>query len=234
MKDSIARAEHATEGSAVGRRNLPRRIPLWLKVAYSVFVAVLVPYYWRAYTPWNFLYFCDVALMVTLIALWTESRLLVSLEAVAILLPQTIWVIDFLVRATGHKLLGMTDYMFNPSLPLTTRALSLFHGWLPILLVYLLIRLGYDRRAFAWQSVIGVALLLLCFFVAPKSPAPADHPNMAVNVNYVWGPDDHHPQTWMPPAAFVAMLCGIFVVGIYLPTHWVLRWVFPPRVAMIR
>jgi hypothetical protein len=205
------------------------RIPLWLKVIYTLFVAVLVPYYWHAYTPWNFLYFCDVALLATLVGMWTENRFLISLEAVAILLPQTVWVIDFAVRASGHKLLGMTDYMFNPSLSLTTRGLSLFHGWLPILLVYLLIRLGYDRRAFAWQSVIGIALLLVCFFIAPKPPAPVLHPNMAVNINYVWGPDDHHPQTWMAPGAFISMLCAVFVLGIYTPTHLILRWVFSTR-----
>src|SRR5215469_18638834 len=149
-----------------------RRIPLWLKVLYTAFVAVLVPYYWRAYSPWNFLFFCDVALLVTLVGLWTESRFLISLEAVAILLPQTVWVVDFVARASGKHLLGMTDYMFDPRLSLWTRGLSLFHGWLPFLLVYLLIRLGYDRRAFAWQSVIGVALVLFCFFVGPKGPAP--------------------------------------------------------------
>ena len=203
-----------------------RRVPLWLKIIYTIVVAVVIPYYWRAYSPWNFLYFCDVALLVTLVAMWTENRFLVSLEAVAILLPQTIWVIDFVVRACGGRLLGMTDYMFNPSLPPVTRALSLFHGWLPFLLVFLLMRLGYDRRAYLWQCAIGVTLLLVCYFVAPSPPAPASRPNQAVNVNYVWGPDDHHPQTWMRPGLFLVMLCGIVVVGIYTPTHLVLRWVF--------
>lgn len=207
------------------------RIPLWLKVAYTAFVAVLVPYYWQAYSPWNFLYFCDLALLLTGIALWTENRFIISLQAVAILLPQTVWVIDFAVRACGGHMLGMTDYMFNPSLPLFTRGLSLFHGWLPFLLVYLLIRVGYDRRAFAWQCLIGVAVLLICYFVAPAAPAPAAHPNFAVNVNYVWGPDDHHPQTWMPPGAFLALLCVVFVVGIYTPTHLVLRRVFREKLA---
>src|SRR5437762_115020 len=97
------------------------RIPLSLKVVYTAFVAVLVPYYWRAYSPWNFLYFCDIALLLTGVALWTESRLLAGLEAVAILLPQTVWVIDFGSRACGLHLLGLTDYMFNPSLSLITR-----------------------------------------------------------------------------------------------------------------
>jgi hypothetical protein len=200
-----------------------------LKVVYTAFVAVLVPYYWRAYSPWNFLFFCDVALLVTLVGLWAESRFLISLEAVAILLPQTVWVIDFVSRACGKHLLGMTDYMFDPRLSLWTRGLSLFHGWLPFLLVYLLIRLGYDRRAFAWQSVIGVALVLFCFFVGPKGPAPADWPTRVVNINYVWGMNDQHPQTWMPAGTFVAMLCGIFVLGIYLPTHLVLCLCFRPH-----
>lgn len=203
--------------------------PLWLKITYTAFLAVLVPYYWRAYSPWNFLYFCDVALLITGVALWTESRLLVSLECVAILLPQTFWVIDFGARAAGFKLLGMTDYMFNPSLPLFTRALSSFHGWLPFLLVYMLRRTGYDHRAYVVQIGIGLALIWACFFFAPMPPAPVDQPNLAVNVNYVWGPDDHHPQTWMPAAAWVMLLSGIFVAGIYTPTHVVLRKVFAAR-----
>lgn len=203
-----------------------RRIPLALKVAYTLFVAVLVPYYWRAYTPWNFLYFCDVALLMTLVALWTENRLIASMQAVAILMPQTLWVIDLAVRACGFKLLGMTAYMFNPNLSAMTRGLSLFHGWLPFLLVYLLKKLGYDRRALAWQCVFGMALLGCCFFFGPKAPAPVDRPNMAINLNYVWGPDDHHPQTWMSPGAWMAFLSGVFLFVIYIPTHLVLRKVF--------
>lgn len=55
----------------------PHRIPLWVKLAYTAFVCVLVPYYLSAYGPTNFLYFCDVALLMTLAALWLESPLLV-------------------------------------------------------------------------------------------------------------------------------------------------------------
>ena len=43
-------------------------IPLWLKLAYSVFIAVLVPAYWWYYGPANFLWFSDLALLVTLVA----------------------------------------------------------------------------------------------------------------------------------------------------------------------
>ena len=113
-----------------------KRIPLSLKIAYSAFVAVLVPYYWVTYTPWNFMYFCDVALLVTLAGIWTESALLVSTQAVGILLPQTLWVCDFISRAIlGVHITGMTGYMFDPKLPLFVRALSSFHGWLPFVLI---------------------------------------------------------------------------------------------------
>ncbi len=36
------------------------RIPLALKLAYTTFVAIVVPNDWLTYSPWNFLFFCDV------------------------------------------------------------------------------------------------------------------------------------------------------------------------------
>jgi hypothetical protein len=58
------------------------RVPVWLKLAYTAFMAVLVPVYLRNYGPTNFLYFCDVALIITLVGIWIESPLLVSMCAV--------------------------------------------------------------------------------------------------------------------------------------------------------
>ncbi len=112
-------------------------IPLWFKLAYSAFCAVLVPTYLMAYGPTNFLYFCDVALLTTLAAVWLESPLLASAPAVGILLPQALWVIDFLGTAAGVPLTGMTAYMFDAKLPLFTRGLSFFHFWLPFVLAWL-------------------------------------------------------------------------------------------------
>jgi hypothetical protein len=48
-------------------------IPLWLKIAYTAFVVVVIPIYWASWTPANFLWFCDVALLLTLPALWLEG-----------------------------------------------------------------------------------------------------------------------------------------------------------------
>ena len=58
----------------------------------------------------------------------------------------------------------MTTYMFDPAIPLFVRGLSPFHGWLPFLLLWLVARLGYDRRAFGAQTVLGIAVLLVCYF----------------------------------------------------------------------
>jgi hypothetical protein len=202
------------------------RIPLWLKILYTAFMCVLIPIYWKSYGPRNFLYFCDVALLVTLPAMWLENRLLVSMQAVAILLPQILWVVDFAVQGLTGGGVGMTAYMFNPHLPLFARGLSLFHGWLPFLLFYLVWRLGYDRRAFMLQCVCGITLLLLCYFFTPAPPAPASDPNAAVNINYVFGLSDAERQHWMAPQLWLAMLLVAFPTVFYLPTHLVLSKVF--------
>src|SRR3954463_11176948 len=100
-----------------------RRIPLWLKCAYTAFFAVLVPYYWHAYGPTNFLFFCDMSLFFTLGAIWLESPLLASMPAVGILLPQSLWMLDLVAELLGVRLTGMTGYMFHDGIPLFTRGL---------------------------------------------------------------------------------------------------------------
>jgi hypothetical protein len=212
-------------------RGTSQRIPTWAKVAYTSFVAVLVPCYWVTYTPWNFLYFCDIALLVTGVAIWIESPLLVSMQAVAITVPQVLWVIDLLSRLVAElHVTGVTNYMFDPSIPLFLRGLSLFHGWLPFALLGLLSRLGYDRRALGLQSVVAVVVLLVSYLFAPAPPPSALHPSWAVNINYVYGLDDRHPQPWMAPGLWLLCLMAFNVVVLYVPTHLVLRRAFdaPP------
>ena len=50
------------------------RIPLVVKLLYTAFVCVLVPIYWHLYGPTNFLYFCDVALLLTVPACGWKAR----------------------------------------------------------------------------------------------------------------------------------------------------------------
>jgi hypothetical protein len=205
------------------------RVPIGLKLAYTAYMAVLIPVYWYYYGPTNFLYFCDVALILTLIAIWLENALLISMCAVGILLPQTFWVADFLAHAAGYSLIGMTDYMFDANHSLFLRLLSLFHGWLPFLLIYLVWRIGYDRRALIPWSGFASVLLLICFFLMP--PPTLDPGLTPVNINYVWGLSDNSAQPWVPPYVwFAGLLIGLPLL-VFVPTHFVLARMMPPSEA---
>jgi hypothetical protein len=211
-----------------------KRLPLWLKLLYTGFVAVLVPVYLHDYGPTNFLYFCDVALLVTLVALWLESPLLASSALLGIFLVQMVWVADFLGLVIGHPLNNMTAYMFNADLPLFTRALSFFHFWLPFFLLGVVWRLGYDRRAFWVWTLLAWIDLSLCYFVMPAPPAPANDPNRPVNINYVYGFDDHEAQTWANANLYFALVMAVLPLGILLPSHLLFSWLLPKPVPAAR
>ena len=206
-----------------------RRIPVWLKMLYTVFVCVFVLVYWRDYGPTNFLYFCDVAVFLTLAAMWTESSLLVSMPAVGILVPQLLWMVDFLGECVGLSLMGMTAYMFEERIPFFTRCLSFFHFWLPIMIVWLVWRLRYDSRAFRVWTVLAWSLMLICYFGMPAPPPPKANPNLPVNINYVYGLSRERPQDWMPPLAYLGMMVVVLPLVIFLPTHLVLKTLFGHR-----
>jgi len=203
------------------------RIPLPLKLAFTAFMAVLVPVYWSKYGPTNFLYFCDLALFFTLIAVWFENRLFASMAAVGIVAPQIfLWCGDFVAHLIGIKFTGMTDYMFDPHRSLFLRGLSFFHGWLPFLLLFLVARLGYDRRAlFAWTGVAWAAMLTSYFFL-PGPGAKLANSLAPVNVDYVHGFSDTAAQTWMPGWMWLLFLLVAFPALIVFPTHLLLQKVW--------
>ena len=195
------------------------QIPLWVKAAYTAFVCVLVPVYWVHYGPRNFLWFSDVALLTTAAALWLESPLLASMMALAVGLPELAWNLDFFVRlASGRQIFGLSGYMFDPDKPRYLRALSLFHVVLPAVLVWLVSRLGYDRRAWIAQSLVALVLLPVTYWLTD----PAE------NVNWVHGLGAA-PQTRVPPGLYLAGLMAAFPLVLYLPTHWLLLRLFTRR-----
>jgi len=201
------------------------RIPLWLKLVYTAFMAVLVPVYLYYYGWTNFLYFCDVALILTLVGIWIESPRLISMCAIGITVPQIVWVIDFVGTAVGYPVVGMTTYMFEAHRSLLLRGLSLFHGWLPFLLLYLVARLGYDRRALLNWAVLAWVLLLICFFFMPP-PSP-DAGLTPVNINYVFGFNDAAAQTFMHPYLWLLGMIVLMPIICFLPVHFVFARLMP-------
>ena len=183
-------------------------IALGIKIAYTLFLAVLVPVYWAHYGPRNFLWFSDIALLGAGVAIWLESPLLASMMMLAVLLPECAWNLDFFGRLlTGHRMFGMSAYMFERERPRFLRALSLFHVPLPVSLVWLVHRLGYDRRAWLGQSLLALVVLPVTYWLTD----PAE------NVNWVHGLGA--PQRRLPPWLYLALLIVAFALVLYLPPH---------------
>jgi len=191
-------------------------IPISLKISYTLFVCLLVPIYWRQYGLVNFLWFSDIALLLLVPALWLESPLLISMMALAVVLPELAWNVDYFFRlATGVSLIGLTSYMFDATIPPFIRGLSLFHVALPVILIWMLSLLGYDGRALLWQTLVAAAVLPLSYFLS----------NPRENVNWVYGLGEK-PQAKVPAPLFVLFLMLLFPVGVYLPTHLLLDRIF--------
>ncbi len=191
-------------------------IPLWIKVAYTVFVMVLVPVYWKKWGLANFLWFSDVALFVMLAAVWLESSLLASMMAVGVLIPELAWNVGYFGRLiTGHKMFSLTDYMFDSSKSLFLRALSLFHVILPALIIWMLWKLGFHESSLFYQLALGWTVLLITyFFTDPKE-----------NINWAFGPGAA-PQTTINQGLYFLIVLISFPLFFYLPTYFLLRLIF--------
>jgi hypothetical protein len=186
---------------------------LTFKVAYTVFVLLVVVIWWRHYSWRNFLWFSDIAFIGAVPALWLESAALASVLAVAVLLPEILWNVDFVARLlTSRRITGLTDYMFEPERSRLLRGLSLFHVPLPLVLLWMVREYGYDARA-------GLAgALVLAAVVLPWSRAVST-PERNINWTYGLGPR----RSALSPATYVALLYAAFVVFVFLPTHLLLQ-----------
>ena len=191
-----------------GRHLFPRW--RWLGIAW---LAVYLPSYAAAYGFTNFLFLCNLGVMLTAGALVVGNRLVLSSQAIAAPVIGLAWALDAGWRvASGHHLFGGTEYMWDPQYPLFTRLLSLYHlGW-PVLVVVLVRRVGYDRRGWLLQAGIAASAVIVCrLFTAP-----------AENINFAFV-DPIFGRSFSPPALHVAsVLAGLAGVG-YGLTHCALR-----------
>ena len=191
------------------------RIPLWLNLAWTIWLIVWAPIYWRQYGAQNFLYFCDIGNILIGIGLWLESPLIFSLAACGLLLFQSLYIIDFAgALLTRHHVIGGTEYMFDPHLSLWVRLLSLFHIVTPPLLLWAIWRLGYDRRGWKLQTLMTWILIPVNYFWRPE-----------MDVNWARGLF-FHEQHAIPACAYVAAYAVAVPLCIYYPTHLVLQRLF--------
>jgi hypothetical protein len=181
-----------------------------------VWILVWLPAYARVWGWANFLHVCDAAVMLTCVGIWWRSPLLLSSQAINALFADVLWCADAGWRlVSGHHLVGGTEYMWDERYPLWVRLLSLFHVALPVVLLWTLRKLGYDRRGLALQSGIALVLLVISRFF------PAE-----MNLNYAFRDPLWH-RAWGPGPVQVAVIFAGIVALLYWPTHVLLRRAFP-------
>jgi hypothetical protein len=189
------------------------RVPVWLKIAWTVWLVVWAPLYWKQYGLQNFLFFCDLGNIFIGIALWLESPLIFSWQACGLLIFQSLYIVDLAgALLTGHHFVGGTEYMFDPALPLMVRLLGLFHVVTPPLLLWALRRLGYDRRGWKYQTMTAWIVVPVNYFWRPQ-----------FDVNWARGlffREQHVVPGWMYLLAYLLVIPLV----IYFPTHLFLIW----------
>ena len=198
------------------------KFPAWIRGAALIWLAIWIPAYWRTWGLANFLHLCDIAVILACAGIFTNSALLISSQAVSSLLVDAAWALDAGWRLfRGRGLLGGAEYLFDAHYPLWVRLLSLFHIAMPILLLRALQRTGYDRRG--WELQCAIALPL---FIAARFTDSAASINDAFTDPFIhrqWGPAPIH--------VLISWLFMAFVV--YLPTHLLLKRLFPARQALV-
>jgi len=142
-----------------------------------------------------------------------ESPLIFSWQATGLLLFQTLYTIDLAgAFSTGSHLVGGTEYMFDPNLPLFIRLLGLFHVATPPLLLWAIRRLGYDRRGWLYQTLTAWAVVPINYFWRPQ-----------FDVNWARGPF-FREQHAVPGLLYLLGYLVVVPLVVYFPTHLLLRW----------
>ena len=191
----------------------PSGLPYWVRWASVLWLAVWIPSY-AVYWGWtNFLHLCDVAVFLTCIGLASSNALLLSSQAVSSLVADLLWCLDAGSRwFLGRHLLGGTEYMFDPQLPLFIRLLSLFHVVTPPLLLWAIWRLGYDPRGWKLQTLTAWVVVPINYFWRPEQ-----------DVNWARGPF-FREQHFMPGWAYLLVYLVAVPSFVYFPTHLFLGW----------
>lgn len=186
-----------------------------MRWAAAAWLLVWTPAYASVWGFTNFFHLCDIAVVLTCAGLWSGSRLLLSSQAVSSIVTDLSWDLDVCWRlVSGRHLFGGTEYMWQPEFPLFVRLLSLFHVVWPVLLVWSLSRVGYDRRGLPLQAAIT-----LCALVASRALGPA------LNLNYAFS-EPFRGRSFGPAPLHVLVILGAIVSFAYVPTHLLLTRLF--------
>lgn len=194
------------------------KIPDYARWLAILWLLIWFPAYWHTWGPANFVQLCDIAVILTCVGLWTGSSLLISSQAISSILIDLAWTLDAgRTCLSGRHLTGGTEYLFDQHYPLWVRTLSLYHLAMPIVLVWALLRLGFDWRGFQLQCVIVTLSFILARFTPPQK-----------NMNFAFSDPFVH-RSWGPAPMHVAVSITFMIVVVYYPTALLLRRVIPSK-----
>ncbi len=188
-------------------------VPLSAKLGFTIWMAFWVSVILWAYGPNNFLWLCNLAQFLILYSLWTGNRLILSSQAGIVLAVGLGWGLDFGVGLSASgSVTGLTAYMFDPDIPLLARATSLYHVLVLPFVIWMCLRIGYDRRGWLLQCGIGGVALIASWLVVDAD----------FNVNWVTHPVGME-QPPLPQPLYIGLLAIAYPLILYLPGHGLMR-----------
>ena len=189
-----------------------------IKYFLTLFTLILIPIYSYSYGIQNFLWLSDIGLFLTVVGLWLNSPLLISMAAVGVLTTELFWNIDYFADLLfAYNISSLSDYMFDASYPLFLRGLSLFHVITPIIWIWYLAQYGYDKCSFIYFTFLYWSVLFLIYF----GTSPEE------NINWVFSNQINNIGIASP--VWFLFLFIAFPLFIFLPTHYVLQKIFATK-----
>jgi hypothetical protein len=180
----------------------------WLKIIFTLFLCILLLINWITYGPANILWISDITLLLAYFATIFQSRFLSSMAILQGLFFESMWVIALLISLIAPMDFALIKYMYDSSIPIWIRCISLFHLILPPYLVWLLYRFGYTKKALPLQIGINWIVIFLTWAVSKPS----------ANINFVYS---YQKYGWNPLIYLVGLAAAISIILCF--THLIVK-----------
>lgn len=177
------------------------------------------------------MWFSNLSVLLLTASLVTNRPLPASIVLVGVGVLEVVWSFDLGLRLIlGGPAMGLTEYVFVPRLapdevprPLWARLVALYHLLIVPIGLWIVCRLGYDRRAlrhvFIGCGLIGLGCLLTL------------DPSLNVNRVRHFGPFN---ENWLTTPGYFATWVAVLFTFMWWPTHVALsRWM-PPADTFLR
>lgn len=141
--------------------------------------------------------------LMNAIGFLARSRFVLSYIVVLGIVPELIWVADFLSMLAGQPFMGITNYWFEADYPVYLKITALQHLLNPFASIYGVVRFGFHKKAWLGAAVHGAALFIASLFLEKGQ-----------NVNCAW--KSCFPLVQMPSFVWQALLISAISLHIFL------------------